>query len=86
MTVNWQVTTRRSLTHILTSAVLATLYIAGTVGISSVGLTAASAPAHAKKKSGGGRGGGGRGSSRGRRGRRGRGGGCSVVLRVLDVC
>ena len=83
MTVNWQVTTRRSLTHILTSAVLATLYIAGTVGISSVGLTAASAPAHAKKKSGGGGEG---GSSRGRRGRRGRGGGCSVVLRVLDVC
>lgn len=84
MTVYWQGTTRRSLAHILTSAVLATLYIAGTVGISSFGLTAASTPAHAKKKSGGG--GGGDRSSRSRRGRRGRGSGCSVVLRVLDVC
>ena len=77
---------RRSLKGMLATALLVGLYLAGTLGVSSLGMTAGSAPAQAKakKKSGGG---GGSANNRGRRGgRRGGRGGCSVVLRVLDVC
>lgn len=77
---------RRSLRGVLATASLVGLYLIGTLGVSSIAMTAGSEPAlaKAKKKSGGG---GGSSNNRGRRGGRGgRGRGCSVVLRVLDVC
>ena len=84
MKVNWQGRSRRSLRGVLATAVLVGAYLVATLGVSSVTMTAGSAPAHAKKKSRGGNSkgsGGRRGRGRGRRGR-----GCSVVLQVLDVC
>lgn len=82
MMVNWQGRSRRSLRGVLATAALVGAYLVATLGVSSVTMTAGSAPAYAKakKKSSGGSG----GRSKGSRGRRGRG--CSVVLQVLDVC
>jgi len=86
MTVNGPGRTKRPLRVVLATATLVGLYLLGTLGVSGVAMTVGSGPAHAKKKSSGGKvSKGDRGGRRGGRGRRGRGN-CSVVLQVLDVC
>lgn len=70
---------RRKLTSALTAAAMVAVYLLGTVGVTSVGMTAGATKAEAGR-----RGRRGRGRGRGRRGRRGPN--CSIILWDLGLC
>jgi hypothetical protein len=71
---------RRKLMSMLTAAAMVVVYLLGTVGVSTVSMTAGSSSAEARGRRGGRRG----RRGRGRRGRRGRG--CSIILWDLGLC
>ena len=72
---------RRKLMSMLTATAMVAVYLLGTIGVSTVTMTAGTSSAEARGRRGGRRGGRGRG-----RGRRGRGPGCSVILWDLGLC
>lgn len=74
---------RRKLMSMLTAAAMVVVYLLGTVGVSTVTMTAGTSSAEARGRRGGRRGGRGRGRGRGRRGR---GPGCSIILWDLGLC
>ena len=74
---------RRKLMSMLTAAAMVVVYLLGTIGVSTVTMTAGTSSAEARGRRGGRRGRRGRGRGRGRRGR---GPGCSIILWDLGLC